>query len=48
MKCLLYIDPQSGSLFFQLILSGLLSVMIFFKQIIAYVKSVFSRNKSSK
>lgn len=40
---LLYIDPQSGSLFFQLLISGLLSVAVFFKQIWAFIKSVFTK-----
>lgn len=38
----LYIDPGSGSLLFQMLLSGLLTIMVFFKRITLYVKSLFS------
>lgn len=43
----LYIDPGSGSLFFQMILSGLLTGLVFFKKITLYLKTLFSRKKSS-
>jgi hypothetical protein len=35
---LLYIDPGSGSLLFQALLSGLLTVVVFFKRILAFIK----------
>jgi hypothetical protein len=35
---LLYIDPGSGSLLFQALLSGLLTVVVFFKRIVAFIK----------
>ena len=37
----LYIDPGSGSLLFQMILSGLLTILVFFKRVMFYVKSFF-------
>lgn len=45
---LLYIDPGTGSLIFQAILSGLLTVIIFFKRIISFVKFIFKINKKSE
>jgi hypothetical protein len=42
---LLYIDPQSGSLLFQLLLSGLLSILIFFKRIVMFVRVLFHKKK---
>jgi hypothetical protein len=44
-KFLLYIDPGSGSLLFQALLSGLLTVLVFFKRIVAYLKYKFSKKK---
>ena len=41
---LAYIDPGSGSLLFQAILSSLLTGLVFFKRIVNYIKSFF-RNK---
>jgi len=41
--CLLYIDPGSGSLLFQALLSGLLTVVVFFKRIVAYIKFRFGK-----
>lgn len=38
---LLYIDPGSGSLLFQALLSGLLTAVVFFKRIIAFFKFKF-------
>jgi hypothetical protein len=46
-RIFLYIDPQSGSLFFQLLLSGFLSVLVFFKHIKFYIKSLFSKKKKA-
>ena len=45
---LLYIDPGTGSLIFQAILSGLLTVIIFFKRIVSFVKFIFKGNVKSK
>lgn len=38
---LLYIDPGSGSLLFQALLSGFLTIALFFKRILAYIKFKF-------
>ncbi len=43
----LYIDPGSGSLFFQELLSGLLTVIVLFKRIAAFIKNKFSKNDRS-
>lgn len=43
---LLYIDPGSGSLLFQALLSGLLTAAVFFKRIIAFIKFRFGRTKN--
>ena len=40
---LLYLDPGSGSLLFQALLSGLLTVVVFFKRIVAYIKFRFGK-----
>ena len=40
---LLYIDPGSGSLLFQALLSGLLTALVFFKRIIAFFKFKFTK-----
>jgi hypothetical protein len=40
---LLYIDPGSGSLLFQALLSGLLTVLVFFKRIVSYIKFKFGK-----
>ena len=42
---LLYIDPGSGSLLFQALLSGLLTVVVFFKRIVAFLKFKFGKKK---
>jgi hypothetical protein len=44
---LLYIDPGSGSLFFQMLLSGMLTAIVFLKRIKLYLKFLFS-SKSNK
>ena len=41
----LYIDPGSGSLLFQALLSGFLTVVVFSKRIIAYIKYSFFKKK---
>ena len=43
---LLYIDPGSGSLLFQTLLSGLLTVVVFFKRIVAFIKFKFGKHKT--
>lgn len=45
-QILIYIDPGSGSLLFQALLSGLLTIMAFYKRIIAYFKSRFTKKKA--
>jgi hypothetical protein len=45
---LLYIDPGSGSLLFQALVSGFLTVVIFFKRIVAYVKYLLLKKKPKK
>ena len=40
---LLYIDPGSGSLIFQALLSGFLTLLVFYKRVIAFVKTFFSK-----
>jgi hypothetical protein len=42
---ILYIDPGSGSLLFQALLSGFFTVLIFFKRIVAFFKFKFSKKK---
>jgi hypothetical protein len=42
---LVYIDPGAGSLFFQAILSGILTVIVFYKRVIMYVKIKFKNKK---
>jgi hypothetical protein len=43
---LLYIDPGSGSLLFQALLSGLLTVVVFFKRIVAFFKFKFGKKNT--
>jgi hypothetical protein len=40
---ILYVDPGSGSLIFQAVLSGILSIIIFFKKIVNYVRYKFGK-----
>ena len=42
---LLYIDPGSGSLLFQALLSGFFTALLFFKKIVAFFKYKFGRRK---
>ena len=42
---LLYIDPGSGNLLFQLLLSMVVTFGIFFKQTIAFIRAIFSKKK---
>jgi len=44
---LLYIDPGSGSLFFQALLSGFLTVIVFFKKIVGYLKYKFGKSNQT-
>ena len=43
MDYLLYIDPGSGSYLVQVIAAAVLGVAFFFRTIVAYVKSFFTR-----
>ena len=45
---LLYIDPGAGTLFYQAILSGVLTVSVFYKSITTYIKSKFTSNKQKE
>ena len=45
---LLYIDPGSGSLLFQALLSGFLTALVFFKRIVAYFKYKFVKKKTEE
>jgi hypothetical protein len=45
---LLYIDPGAGSLIFQAVLSGLLSILFFYKKIIFFIKSKFNKKDNSE
>lgn len=38
---ILYIDPGSGSLLFQMILSGLLTILVFFKRLVQFFRALF-------
>jgi len=44
----LYIDPGSGSLLFQALLSGLLTAAVFFKRIITFFKFKLGKKQISK
>ena len=43
----LYIDPGSGSLLFQALLAGFLTILTFHKRIIAYIRFKFGKKKSA-
>jgi hypothetical protein len=45
MSTLCYVDPGSVSLLFQALLSGLLTFVLFFKRIIAFLKSIFRKKR---
>jgi hypothetical protein len=45
---LLYIDPGAGSLIFQALLSGLLSILLFYKRILIFIKSKFNKKDNSE
>jgi hypothetical protein len=42
---LLYIDPGSGSLLFQALLSGFFTILVFFKRIVSYLKFIFQKKE---
>ena len=43
MDFILYIDPGSGSYLIQVIAAAVLGVAFFFRTIVAYIKSIFTR-----
>ena len=43
---LIYIDPGTGMIIIQLIVSAFAAIALFFKRIKNYLKSKFGRNKS--
>ena len=47
MNHLIYIDPGSGSYLVQVIIAAVLGVAFFFKNIWAYIRSIFYRSKGS-
>ncbi len=44
MRIILYIDPGTGSLLFQLLLSGIVSGLIFFNKVVLFFKKFFSKS----
>jgi hypothetical protein len=42
---LAYIDPGTGSLLFQAILSGLLTIVVFYKRVILFIKYLFKKKE---
>jgi len=40
-----YIDPGAGSLLFQAILSGALTIVVFYKRIILFIKYLFKKKE---
>lgn len=45
---ILYIDPGVGSLIFQALLSGILTMVVFYKRIIAMVKDRFGKKQNNQ
>ncbi|WP_156088753.1 hypothetical protein [Mucilaginibacter pedocola] len=45
---LAYIDPGSGSLIYQVILSAVLTLSVFWKNIKLYVSAILNRSKTPK
>ncbi len=45
---ILYIDPGTGSLLFQALLSGFLTIVVFFKRIMAFLKLKFGRKENKE
>lgn len=44
----LYIDPGSGSLLFQAVLSGIVTGLVFLKRILGFFKIKFGKSKSDE
>ena len=44
---ILYIDPGTGSLLFQALLSGFLTIVVFFKRIMAFIKLKLGNSKET-
>ena len=42
---LAYIDPSTGSLLFQALLSGFLTIVVFYKRVISFIKKLFSKKE---
>lgn len=42
---LAYIDPGTGSILFQALLSGLLTIIVFYKRVILYIKNLFKKKE---
>ena len=42
---LLYLDPGTGSLIFQALLSGFVTIMLFFRRIVAFIKFKFGKKE---
>ena len=40
---LAYIDPGAGSLLFQALLSGFLTMIVFYKRVISFIKKLFRK-----
>ncbi len=45
---LLYIDPGSGSLLFQVLLSALLTVSVFFKKVVSFFRYLLVRFRTTR
>jgi len=45
LSLLAYIDPGTGSLLFQALLSGLLTIVVFYKRVISFIKKLFSKKE---
>jgi hypothetical protein len=45
LSLLAYIDPGTGSLLFQAILSGLLTIVVFYKRVILFIKQLFKKKE---
>ena len=42
---LAYIDPGAGSLIFQALLSGLVTIVVFYKRVILFLKTLFKKKE---
>jgi hypothetical protein len=45
LSLLAYIDPGAGSLLFQAILSGFLTIVVFYKRVILFIKYLFKKKE---